>query len=116
MGNPSSPVDEHSMKEGGREGVVMGIIPGWPRYMAATAEAAAEPGKLPLRRPPALALPMAVSLMGSCPADNPRAPAGCATLKEKPTAAKCGGCCFSLLSSSAKLQERQVMSDTRTRW
>ena len=95
-------------------GAAVGIIPGCPLYIAATAAAAAEPGKLPLRKPPALALPMAVSFTGSCPVDNPRALAGCATPREKPTAAKCGGCCFCLLSSSVRLQEHEVEYDSRS--
>lgn len=75
--------------------------------MVSTAAAAAEPGKLPLRKPPALALPMAVNLTGSCPADKPQALAGCATVREKLAAAKCGSC-WSLLSSPVNLQERKV--------
>ena len=65
-------------------------IPGCPLYMVTTAAAAAEPGKLPLRKPPALALPIAVSLMGSCPADNPFVLGVCTREREKPAAAKCG--------------------------
>lgn len=75
--------------------------------MVTTAAAAAEPGKLPLRKlPPVLALPLAVNLMGSCPADSPRAQAGCATLREKAAAAKCGGL-WSLLPSPLNLQEQE---------
>lgn len=75
--------------------------------MVTTAAAAAEPGKLPLRKlPPLLALPLAFNLMGSCPADSPRAQAGCATLREKAAAAKYGGL-WSLLSSPLNLQEQE---------
>lgn len=80
--------------------------------MVTTAAAAAEPGRLPLRKPPALALPMAVNLSGSWPADKPRAQAGCATLREKLAAAKCGSC-WSLLSSPVNLQERKVHHSRR---
>ena len=75
--------------------------------MVTTAAAAAEPGKPPLRKPPALALPMAVNVTGSCPADKPRALAGCATLRAKLAAAKWGSC-WSLLSSPVSLQENKV--------
>lgn len=70
--------------------------------MVTTAAAAAEPGKLPLRKPPALARPIAVSLVGSCPADNPFALGLCTTEREKPAAAKCGDW-SSLLLSPANL-------------
>lgn len=80
--------------------------------MVTTAAAAAEPGRLPLRKPPALALPMAVNLTGSWPADKPRAQAGCATLRECFAAAKCGSC-WSLLSSPVNLQEHTVHHSRR---
>lgn len=84
------------------------VIPGWPLYMVTTAAAAAEPGKLLVRKlPPLLALPLAVNLMGSCPADSPRAQAGCATLREKAAAAKCGSL-WSLLLSPLNLQEQEA--------
>lgn len=94
------------------DGLVRANVPGCPLYMVTTAAAAAEPGKLPLRKPPALALPMAVNLTGSWPADKPRELAGCATWREKLAAAKCGSC-WSWLSYPINLQGHQVHHSTR---
>jgi len=69
-----------------------GDVPGCPVYRSTTAAAAADPGRLPFRKPPHLDLPIAVSLTGSWLVESPLGGPPFEGVCEKLAAATCAGC------------------------